>query len=142
MTLGDSDIITGGAGTDTLTFTNTAGSTTYAPASLSGVENLTVTAIGGTATVNAVVASDITTVTSKNSSVDVTFSALQAAAAVVVDGQTANDVRVFFKDSLAASTTTANVTVKGGAAAAVVAVGGARIVYGFWPVGRPTDRPH
>jgi hypothetical protein len=130
LTLGDSDIITGGAGTDTLTFTNTAGSTTYAPASLSGVENLTVTAIGGTATVNAVVASDITTVTSKNSSVDVTFSALQAAAAVVVDGQTANDVRVFFKDSLAASTTTANVTVKGGAAAAVVAVGGASTNFG------------
>jgi hypothetical protein len=131
LTIQNTDIIKGGAGTDTLTILNTGAALSIAPAILTDVENIQVTSSSGatSSAVNLVAATGVEKVISKNSVVADSFTNIQTNAAVEIDGKSgatsAGYVTASFKDSLVTSTTTANVTLMGGSAVTQLEIGGA-----------------
>ena len=131
LTIQNTDILKGGAGTDTLTILNTGAALSIAPAILTDVENIQVTSSSGatSSAVNLVAATGVEKVISKNSVVADSFTNIQTNAAVEIDGKSgatsAGYVTASFKDSLVTSTTTANVTLMGGSAVTQLEIGGA-----------------
>ena len=128
-TLTSGDALTGGNGSDTLNVTtNTASGTAYtALPTLSGIETISVTNLNaGTDTdeLNLVNSSGVTNLVNKSSSQNVTFSNVQEAAKITVDGATAGTTSVTFKNALAIGTSDSlSVEVKNGATAVFEATG-------------------
>jgi hypothetical protein len=131
LTWANDDILNGGAGTDTLTLLNTGATVSRAPAILTGFENIQVTSSTGatSSAINLVAATDVAKVVSKNSVVADSFTNIQTNAAVEIDGKsgatTDGYVTASFKDTLTTTTTTGNVTLKGGSAVTALQIGGA-----------------
>jgi trimeric autotransporter adhesin len=127
LTIQNTDIIKGGAGTDTLTILNTGAALSIAPAILTDVENIQVTSSSGSTSsaVNLIAATGVEKVISKSSVAADTFSNLQTAAAVEIDGST-SDVTASYKNSLLSGTAdTLSLTVKGGSDLGTVTLQGA-----------------
>jgi hypothetical protein len=126
LTIQNTDILKGGAGTDTLTILNTGAALSIAPAILTDVENIQVTSSTGatSSAVNLIAATGVEKVISKSSVVADSFTNIQSLASVEIDG-TAAAVTASFKDTLATSSATVNVAVKNGAVVSALNIGGA-----------------
>ena len=114
----------GGAGTDSLVIVNTAANGGVTPAILTGFENIQMTSTANSS-ISLVVATDVAKVISKSSTADDTFSSLQSAASVEIDGSS-GAVAVTYKNSLLSGTADSlSLTVKGGTDATTVSLQGA-----------------
>ena len=122
VTFDATDSINGGDGTDTLAIINSAANGGIAPALLQNVENIQMSSQAASS-IDLVVTTGVEKVISKNSTGNDTFSNIQSAAAIEIDGTEAN-VIASYKNSLTGATKAVNVTLKGGATVAELDVGG------------------
>lgn len=131
LTWQNGDIIDGGDGTDTLVFTNSGATFSVTPGVMENVEIIQVTSSAGatSSALDLVAVTGVEKVISKNSVVADSFTNIQSAAALEIDGKsgatTAGYVTASYKNSLTTSSTTANVTLKGGSAVTRLQIGGA-----------------
>ncbi len=124
-TLGAADVINGGAGTDTLQVSIEGTAATVSP-NLTSVEIIKAQALGtGGATVNMVNATGATALMNNNSTDALSFTNVQALAAVhLVKGDATKNTTVSFIDSLVAGTSDAVSVVLDDAKAATLSVAG------------------
>jgi len=116
LTAGDS--LNGGAGTDTLALTSIAAGTYGTGVTASSIENLTVTATIGDATIDTSGMTGVTTVTSSGSTSNIALTGLKAIPAVNMTG-TSSNLNVGVASTVVAGTSdAATITLNGAAATA------------------------